>query len=132
MPPDAQIRLDPFMECGRATTTVGYRDVVSGMLIASIGVPAELVERTVMANVSVEIGLSGAGEIRSTACGATTAYCSASKTIALDELVEALLAGNNVHMEEVAEEELELLLSRLKKSVRAVEQAIAVLKPSDG
>jgi hypothetical protein len=128
MPRDYKLHLSPFVQCGQTTSTVGYRDVSSGMLVASLELPAELIERTVLANVSVDIALSSAGEIKSAASGAASTFSHASKTVSLDALVDVLLERNNVYMEEITEGELRILLERLERSVRAVERAIAVLK----
>ena len=96
--------------------------------MASIELPAELIERTVIANVSIEISLSGAGEITSAASGMASDFCSTNRTISLDELVDMLLERNNLHMEGTTESELRMLLGRLQKSVCAVQRAIAIMK----
>ncbi|QOZ44766.1 hypothetical protein XH89_15750 [Bradyrhizobium sp. CCBAU 53340] len=127
---DETLALRPFAEVGKSTSTVGYRDVSSGTVVVSIELPVELIERSIMESVSVEISLSSTGEICSIASG-TTSDCSPSKsTISLDELVDALLRRNNLHMEEAKEGELKLLLERLQKSVWAVERAIATIEPA--
>lgn len=83
-----------------------------------------------METVSVEISLSSAGVISSTASGVTSNYVSSNSTILLDELVGTLLRPNNLHMEEANESELRILLERLQKSVSAVESAIAAIEPA--
>src|SRR5262245_22619061 len=57
--------LSPFVECGRATSSIGYRDASTGQVVASVEIPSETIERAVLANISAEIALSGAGEIAS-------------------------------------------------------------------
>lgn len=128
--PDHRLHLSPFAECGTTTSTVGYRDVASGMVLASLELPAELIERTVIANVSIEISLSVHGEITSAASGIASNFCSANRTISLDGLVDMLLEHSNLHMEEVTEIELGILLERLQKSIHAVKRAIAIMKPA--
>lgn len=128
--PDHKMGLSPFAECGKTTSTVGYRDVSNGTVVASIELPAELIERTVIANVSIEISLSGAGEITSAASGTASDFCSMKRTISLDELVYMLLERPNLHMEETTESELRMLLRKLQKSISAVQRAIAIMKPA--
>lgn len=128
--PDQTLALSPFAKVGKSTSTVGYRDVSSGMVVVSVELPVELIERTIMESISVEINLSSTGEISSTASGMTCNCSSSISTISLDELVDALLQRNNLHMEEAKEGELRLLLERLQKSVRAVERAIATIEPA--
>lgn len=53
-----ELRLGPYAECGRTTSNIGYRDVLTGQVAASVEIPSELIERAVLANVSVEIALS--------------------------------------------------------------------------
>lgn len=97
--------------------------------MTSVELPVELIERTVLANVSIEISLSGTGEISSAASGVASNLCSANRTIWLDELVDVLLDRTNIHMEETTESELKILLERLQKSIRAVQRAIAIMTP---
>jgi len=121
----------PFADCGRTTSNVGYRDTSTGLVVASLVVPSELIERAVLANVSLEIALSADGWIASTANGKASAH-SSPKIIAVDQLVETFLIGDNLRMEEVTERELRVLLERLQKSVHAVERSIALLQqPTD-
>ena len=124
---DHKLRLSPFAEWGRPTSTVGYRDVLSRIVVASVALPTDLIERTVLANVAIEIILSGGGEIRSAASGAASGCASATKTVSLDDLVDKLLDRNNIHLEEATESELRMLLERLERSIRAVQRAIAIL-----
>lgn len=128
--PDQTLALSPFAEVRKSTLTVGYRDVSTGIVVVSVELPVELIERTIMETVSVEISLSSAGEISSTASGISSDCSSPNGTISLDQLVHALLRRNNLHMEEAKESELRLLLERLQKSVRAVERAIATIEPA--
>ncbi|WP_143109008.1 hypothetical protein [Bradyrhizobium sp. Rc3b] len=97
--------------------------------MTSIEFPAELIERTVLANLSIEVSLSGAGEITSTASGVASNLCSANRTISLDELVDMLLDRKNIYMEETTESDLKILLERLQKSIRSVQHAIAMMNP---
>jgi len=129
MSPDpVELRFRPFAELDRATSNVGYRDASTGQVVASIEVPVELIERTVLANVSVEIALSADGEIASAAHGRASDCSSLKKIVSVDDLVEAFLADSNLHMEETTEKELRTLLERLKKSVRAVQRTITLLE----
>ncbi|OKO87640.1 hypothetical protein AC629_13325 [Bradyrhizobium sp. NAS80.1] len=100
------------------------------MVVASVDLPAELIERTVIDNVSIEISLSAAGEITSTASGMASNFCSTNRTISLDHLVDMLLERDNLHMEETTEIELGILLERLQKSISAVQRAIAIINPA--
>lgn len=127
---DDKLRLTPFAKRGEATSIVGYRDDSSGIVVASVELPTELIERSILANVSIEITLSGSGEVTSTA--SNTAYGSSSsiKTVLLDDLVDMLLDRENIHLEETTESELRIFLETLHKSIRAVERAIATLNPA--
>jgi hypothetical protein len=124
----ADLCLGPFAEGSQTNLTVGYRDLLTGRVAASIELPAELIERAVLANVSVEIGLSGEGEIVSTAYGGASEWSFARKAIPIDQLVEVLLDNNNLQMEETKQNELRTLLERLQRSIRAVQCAIADLE----
>jgi hypothetical protein len=126
-----ELRLSPFAECGRTTSNIGYRDVLTGQVVASIEIPSELIERAVLANVFVEISFSGDGEIASTANGVASACSPARKVISVDRLVETFLDGDNLRMEEVTEQELRALLDRLQKSVQAVQRAISLVKATN-
>ncbi|WP_315730710.1 MULTISPECIES: hypothetical protein [unclassified Bradyrhizobium] len=120
--------MGPFVEYGRATLKVGYRDASTGQVVTLVEIPSEAVERAIFANISVEIALSGDGEIASTATGTLSGCSIAKNTMSIDRLVEALLSSDNLHMEEVTEQDLEALLARLQKSVDAVQRSIALLQ----
>jgi hypothetical protein len=124
-------RLSPFVEGGRLTLNIGYRDAPTGQVVASIEIPLELIERAVLTRVSVEIALSADGEIVSTANGVTFACSSARKTISVDKLVEMFLDRKNLHMEEATDRELGRLLNRLQNSVQAVQRAISLVQATD-
>jgi hypothetical protein len=127
MSPDpVELRLCPFAECDRATSSVGYRDVSTGQVVTSVEVPVELLERTVTANLSTEIFLSADGEIVFATHGRAYAFPSLRKTVFVDDLVEAFLADSNLQMEETTERELRALLERLQKSVEAVQCKITI------
>jgi hypothetical protein len=129
-PSPIEIGLSPFAESGRTTSTVGYRDRLTGQVVASVEIPSELIESTVLAKISVEVVLSGDGQIASTA---NSAACpSARKTISVDKLVEVFLDNHNLHLEEATERELRALLERLQKSVHAVQHSIARLRRAVG
>ena len=129
MSPDpVELRLSPFAELDRTTSNVGYRDASTGQVVASIEIPSEFIERAVLARVSLEIALSASGEVASAAHGPDSACSSLKKIVSLDDLVEAFLADNNLHMEEATERELRTLLERLQKSVQAVQRTIALLE----
>lgn len=123
--PDHKLHLSPFVECAKTSWRLGYRDVSSGMIVASVELPVELIERTTLSNISIEVNLSGTGEISSAASGVTSNLCSANRTISLDELVDRLLDRKNIHMEETTQSELKILLEKLQKSIQAVQRAIA-------
>jgi hypothetical protein len=127
---DDKLRLTPFAKCGETTSIVGYRDDSSGIVVASVELPTELIERSILANVSIEITLSGSGEVTSAASNTASGSSSSIKTISLDDLVDMLLDCENIHMEETTENELRILLETLQKSVRAVQRAIATLNPA--
>ncbi|WP_156439503.1 hypothetical protein [Bradyrhizobium valentinum] len=131
-PNPIELRLSPFAECGRTTSNIGYRDVLTGQVVASVEIPSELIERAVLANVSVEISLSADGEIASAASGTASACSSAKEVISVDQLVERFLGSDNLHMEEATERELQVLLERLQKSVGAVERSIALYRQATG
>jgi len=121
-------RLSPFAECGRTSSNIGYRDILTGQVVASVEIPVELIERTVLANASVEILLSADGEVASAVHGRASACSSLKKIVFVDDLVEAFLADRNLHMEETTERELRTLLERLQKSVQAVQRTITLLE----
>lgn len=105
---------------------VGYRDDSSGMVVASVELPTELIERSILANVSTKITLSGSGDVTS----ATSNLASGSfsiETISLNQLIHVLLDRENIHMEETTESELGILLETLQESICAVQRAIATL-----
>ncbi|MEH2535114.1 hypothetical protein V1277_005589 [Bradyrhizobium sp. AZCC 1588] len=127
MSPDpVEPRLGPFVESGQRITNVGYRDVLTGQVVASVEIPSELVERAVLDRVSVEIAFSSDGQVASAATGGGSA--SSKKVIHVDELVETFLTSNNLHLEEATVFDLRRLLERLEKSVRAVQRSIAQLE----
>ncbi|KRR13637.1 hypothetical protein CQ10_38725 [Bradyrhizobium valentinum] len=105
---------------------------MTGQVVASVEIPSELIERAVLANVSVEISLSADGEIASAASGTASACSSAKEVISVDQLVERFLGSDNLHMEEATERELQVLLERLQKSVGAVERSIALYRQATG
>jgi len=116
-----------FAKCGPSTATVGYCDASSGGVIASIEIPAQVMERAVLENASVEITLLGDGEIASTVIGPASDCCSARTSVSIDRLVDAFVASHNLHKEEATEVELRTLLGRLRRSVEAVEHSIRLL-----
>ncbi len=127
---DDKLRLTPFAKCGEATSIVGYRDDSSGKVVASVELPTELIGRSILANFSIEITLSGSGEITSTASNTAYGSTSSIKTVLLDDLVDMLLDRENIHLEETTESDLRIFLETLHKSIRAVERAIATLNPA--
>ncbi|MBB4360631.1 hypothetical protein GGD66_008147 [Bradyrhizobium sp. CIR48] len=118
----------PFVEYGGATSNVGYRDASTGQVVTLVEIPSEAIERAIFASVSVEIALSGDGEIASTATGTLSGCSIAKNTMSIDQLVEAFLSSDNLHMEEVTKQDLEGLLARLQKSIDAVRRSIALLQ----
>lgn len=58
-----------FAKCDQSTATVGYHDASTGSVIASLEIPAQVIERAVLENASVEITLLGDGEIASAVAG---------------------------------------------------------------
>ncbi|MGX9430196.1 MULTISPECIES: hypothetical protein [Bradyrhizobium] len=118
----------PFVEYGGVTSKLGYRDASSGQVITLVEIPSEAVERAIFASVSVEIALSSDGEIASSATGTLSGCSLAKNTTSIDRLVEAFLSSDNLHMEEVTEQDLQALLARLQKSVDAVRRSIALLQ----
>lgn len=116
-----------FAKCGQATATVGYRDASTGSVIASIEIPAQVIERAVLENSSVEITLLSNGEIASVVVGPASDCLSARMSVSLDHLVNALVTSENLQREEATEAELRTLLGRLYKSVELVERTIRLL-----
>jgi hypothetical protein len=96
--------------------------------MASVEIPVELIERTVLANLSLEVALSADGEIAFAAHGRASACSSLRKTVSVDGLVEAFLTDSNLRLEEITERELRALLKRLQKSVKAVQRKIYLLQ----
>ncbi|WP_128970827.1 hypothetical protein [Bradyrhizobium tropiciagri] len=125
-----ELSLSPFVKCGREISNVGYLDVSTGRVVASLEVPLGLIERAVLANVSVEIALAGDGRIASSVAGEASAYSSAVKTVSIDHLIQEFLAGDNLRLEETTQAELRTLLNRLQDSARAVQRAIASFERS--
>ena len=130
MSQDDKLHFTPFAKCGEITSIVGYRDDSNGIVVASVELPTELIERSILANVSIEITLSGSGEITSAASSIASGCSSPTKTSSLDHLVNMLLDHDNIHMEETTESELRILLEALQKAVRAVQRAIVTLNPA--
>jgi hypothetical protein len=116
-----------FANCGQSAATVGYRDALTGSVIASIEIPAQVIERAVLENASVEITLLGDGEIASAVAGPTSDCFLARTSVSIDHLVDAFVTSHNLHKEEATEAELRTLLGRLHKSVEAVERTIRLL-----
>ncbi|MGY4154320.1 hypothetical protein ACVINW_000162 [Bradyrhizobium sp. USDA 4461] len=120
-----ELSLSPFVKCGREISNVGYLDVSTGRVVASLEIPLGLIEHAVLANVSVEIALAGDGRIASSVAGEATACTSVVKTVSIDHLIQEFLAGDNLRLEETTQAELRTLLNRLQDSARAVQRAIA-------
>lgn len=118
---------DAFAKCDQVTATVGYRDASTGSVIASIEIPAQVIERAVLENTSVEITLLSDGEIASAVVGPASDSLSARARVSIDHLVDAFLTNENLHKEEATEAELKTLLGRLYKSVEVVERTIRLL-----
>ncbi|WKA29520.1 hypothetical protein [Bradyrhizobium roseum] len=117
-----------FAECGQTTATVGFRDASTGGVIASIIIPAQVIESAVLENASVEITLLGDGEIGSSVAGPASDRFSLRSSVTVDQLVEAFVNSQNLHKEEATVAELATLLKRLHKSVEAVERAIRLFE----
>ena len=128
MSPADKLRLSPFANCGETTSVLGYRDDSSGTIVASVELPTEMIERTIFANISIGITLSGSGEVTSAASNVVSGSCSSTKTISLSDLVDMLLDHENIRLEETTESELAILLERLQRSIRAVQRVIGTLK----
>ena len=127
MSPADKLRLSPFANCGETTSIFGYRDDSSGTVVASVELPTELIERSIFANISIGITLSGSGEVTSAASNIVSGSCSYTKTISLSDLVDMLLDRENIRLEETTESELRILLERLQQSIRAVQRVIGKL-----
>ncbi|MCP1913812.1 hypothetical protein J2R96_006292 [Bradyrhizobium elkanii] len=125
-----ELSLSPFVKCGREISNVGYLDVSTGRVVASLEVPLGLIERAVLANVSVEIALAGDGRIASSVAGEASVCSSVVKTVSIDDLIQEFLAGGNLRLEETTQAELRTLLNRLQDSARAVQRAIASFERS--
>lgn len=121
------LTLGAFVKCGQSTATVGYRDASTGSVIASIEIPAQVIERAVLESASVEITLLGDGEIASAVAGPASDCISARTSVSIDHLIDAFVTSHNLHKEEATEAELRTLLGRLRKSVEAVERTIRLL-----
>ncbi|KRR13327.1 hypothetical protein CQ12_09305 [Bradyrhizobium jicamae] len=117
-----------FAKCDQITANVGYRDVSTGQVVASIEIPAQVIERAVLENASVEITLLSDGEIASAVTGSACDCFSAKTSVSVDHLVDAFVSNNNLHKEEATETELRTLLGRLQKSVQAVERTIRLIE----
>ena len=124
MSPADKLRLSPFANCGETTSIFGYRDDFSGTVVASVELPTELIERSIFANHSIGITLSGSGEVTSAASNIVSGSCSYTQTISLSDLVDMLLDRENIRLEETTESELKILLERLQQSIRAVQRVI--------
>ena len=124
----AEPQLNPFADCNRTTFNVGYRDAVTGQVVASLEIPSELIERVVLANLSIEIGLTADGWIASAANAHAHSY--AKTTVPIDQLVNSFLAPDNLQLEEANEKELRELLKRLQASVCEVQRSISLLQQS--
>lgn len=123
-----QLSVGAFAECGQTTATVGFRDASTGVVIASIEIPAQVVEGAVLKDAAVEITLLGDGEIGSAVAGAASDCFSLRSSVTIDQLVEAFVSSQNLHKEEATLAELMALLGRLHKSVDAVERAIRLFE----
>ncbi|MHB0767040.1 hypothetical protein ACYCVF_15580 [Bradyrhizobium sp. 1.29L] len=121
------LNFGPFAKCDQCSATVGYRDALTGSVIASIEIPARVIQGAVFENASVEINLLGDGQIASAVTGPASDCFSARTTVSIDHLVDAFVASQNLHKEETTEAELRTLLGRLHKSVEAVERTIRLL-----
>lgn len=126
-----ELRLRPFVKCGREISNVGYLDMSTGRIVASLEVPLEVIERAILANVSVKMVLAGDGNIASSVAGEASACSSAVKTVSIDRLIQEFLACDNLRLEDTTREELKTLLNRLQDSTRAVQRAIASFERSE-
>jgi hypothetical protein len=117
-----------FAKCGQSTATVGFHDVSTNEEVASIEIPVRVVEAAVLENASMEITLSGDGEIGSAVAGSLSDCYLIRSSVTIDQLIEAFVDGHNLHKEEATVAELTTLLGRLYKSVGAVEHAIRLLE----
>jgi hypothetical protein len=127
---DDKLRLSPFAKCGETTSILGYRDDSSGKVMASVELPTDTIERSILAKISIEITLSGSGEVTSAASNVASGSSSSIKTISLSDLVDMLLDRENIHREEITESELRILLETLQKSIGAVQRVIGTLTAS--
>jgi hypothetical protein len=123
-----QLSVGAFAKCGPTTATIGFRDASTGVVIASIEIPAQVVEGAVLENSTVEITLLGDGEIGSAVAGPASDCFSLRSSVTIDQLVEAFVSSQNLHKEEATVAELMALLGRLHKSVDAVERAIRLFE----
>jgi|SRR5581483_1850384 len=125
-----ELQLSPFATFSGATLNVGYHDASKGHVVASVEIPSEVIERAVLADLSVEVVVSSDGSIASAAYAKASVNASAKKTIPIDQLVETYLISDNLWMDEATEHDLGALLARLERSVCAVRRAIEARKPA--
>lgn len=123
-----ELTFGAFVQCSQSAAIVGLRDASTGNIIASIEIPAHVIEGAILENVSVDLALMGDGVIASAVAGPASDFLSLRASMTIDRLVEAYVNSENLHKEEVTVAELRALLGRLHKSVEAVERAIDLFK----
>ncbi|MET4177884.1 hypothetical protein ABIB99_009023 [Bradyrhizobium sp. LA6.1] len=105
----------------------GYRAVGAETVVASVEIPARLVEEMIPCGSRLSVKLTPDGQVISELsfqnhAGSSIEKCSG--PLPLDQLIRAALAPQNLHMEEATTEDLTNLLQRLEDSANLVRAAL--------
>lgn len=129
----ARQAIEPFIEraCLPSTRAAdhlyrfGYRIVGTNTVVATIEIPAKLLEEAMSSNLTLSCRLTVDGEVipefsfehsRVSSTGASP--------LPIDQLIRATLTPQNLHMEEVTIANLTTMLRRLEESANIVRDAL--------
>jgi hypothetical protein len=128
------VDLEPFAEfpelqcpgCASAAFQFGYRCKRTGVIIATVQIPASTVAQSVRLKTTARVTTDGKvvaeSEIQND--GALT---SSSEAVSLVQLIEETLHIDNLRMEEAGPYELKKMLEELEVSIQRVKAALALM-----
>lgn len=127
---DAQLQtLEPFVELisrpdGRLAR-VGYRPAGLDRILASVELPAHVLERAVTSDLEISLRVTPAGEVVSQIFSSSeTALSEVRFSATIDHLISHTVSLNNLRLEEASPRELGELLKSLELAVEHVRTAL--------